>query len=283
MKNLSKKLDYNELKITMEDFEFALEEIKPKFGVSQDEVESLMGNEIIEYSKDFMEFMGGIDTLIEQVRGEHSKNLLSILFEGKNGVGKTTLAINFAMKSEFPFVKIISPEKMIGMSEFSRVSIIHKVFEDSYKSTFSVIVLDNIERLIDLIQGGNRFSNLILQALLVLIKKKPPKGRKLLIFGTTSCKDVLQDMEIIDSFEVVKNIPELTTNEIKKVLEDSFAFKNEGEEMIKDVLGYMPKRISIKKLQLVLEMCSSRKNSSEEKKMTSEIFIKSLRDCGCLD
>jgi len=209
--------------------------------------------------------------------------LLSILFEGKSGVGKTTLATHFALKSELPFVKIISPENMIGMSEYHRVSVIHKIFEDSYKSTFSCIVLDNIERLIDLIQGGQRFSNLILQTLLVLIKKKPPKGRKLLIFGTTSCKEVFSDMEIVDSFEVVKNIPELNSEEIKTVVEDSGLFKGESKDVISESLGYIPKKLSIKKLQLIIDMCNSRVEYSIEKKITTEIFIKSLRDCGCLD
>jgi vesicle-fusing ATPase len=192
--------------------------------------------------------------LIEQIKGKHSKNILSILFEGKPGTGKTTLAthckfyFNFivAIKSELPFVKIISPENMIGMSEYQRVSVIHKTFEDAYKSMFSCIVLDNIERLIDLIQGGQRFSNLILQTLLVLIKKKPPKGRKLLIFGTTSCKEVFYDMELIDSFEVVKNIPELSGEEIKTVIEESGLFTNLSKEAIIESLGYMPKKLVLK-------------------------------------
>ncbi len=37
---------------------------------------------------------------------------------------------------------------------------------------------------------GPRFSNLILQVLLVLVKKQPPAGRKLLVIGTSSNGDV---------------------------------------------------------------------------------------------
>ena len=37
---------------------------------------------------------------------------------------------------------------MVGFSEHQKVAAISKVFSDSYKSPLSVIVVDNIERLI---------------------------------------------------------------------------------------------------------------------------------------
>lgn len=40
----------------------------------------------------------------------------------------------------------ISAESMIGLSEGSKCAQIVKVFEDAYKSTLSIIVLDDIER-----------------------------------------------------------------------------------------------------------------------------------------
>jgi vesicle-fusing ATPase len=66
-----------------------------------------------------------------------------------------------------------------------------KIFEDAYKSSLSLIILDDIERLIEYIDIGPRFSNAVLQALLVLIKKQPPMDRKLMIIGTTSSKMIL--------------------------------------------------------------------------------------------
>lgn len=52
-----------------------------------------------------------------------------------------------------------------------------KVFDDAYKSQLSCVVVDDIERLLDYVPIGPRFSNLVLQALLVLLKKPPPKVR----------------------------------------------------------------------------------------------------------
>jgi len=63
-----------------------------------------------------------------------------------------------------------------------------QVFDDAYKSSLSCILVDNIERLLDYGPIGPRYSNLTLQALLVLLKKQPPKGRKLLVICTSSRK-----------------------------------------------------------------------------------------------
>lgn len=65
----------------------------------------------------------------------------------------------------------------------AKASQITKVFEDAYKSPLSVVILDDIERLLEYVAIGPRFSNTILQALLVLVKRMPPPGRKLLIIG----------------------------------------------------------------------------------------------------
>jgi len=46
-----------------------------------------------------------------------------------------------------------------------------RVCSDSYKSPCSVIFIDDIERIIDYSRIGPRFSNTVLQTLLVLIRK----------------------------------------------------------------------------------------------------------------
>ena len=93
------------------------------------------------------------------------------------------------MASEFPFIKLISPESMVGYSESQKIAQLSKVFTDSYKSPLSVVVVDSIERLLgrsasfdiaDLADWnpiGPRFSNGVLQALIVLFGKRPPKVR----------------------------------------------------------------------------------------------------------
>jgi len=66
--------------------------------------------------------------------------------------------------------------------------------------------LDDIERLFEFIHLGPRFSNMILQALLVLVKKLPPKDKKLFIIGTTSIKNILTDTCIVECFNETKTL-----------------------------------------------------------------------------
>ena len=84
---------------------------------------------------------------VEQVRTSDRTPLVSVLMHGPSGSGKTALAASIAMASEFPYVKLISPEAMVGFNEAAKVNYLSKIFNDSYKSPASLIVVDNIERI----------------------------------------------------------------------------------------------------------------------------------------
>ena len=132
------------------------------------------------------------------------------------------MAAKLALESKFLFVKYIGPDNFVGMSEYAKVHAIVKTFEDAYKSNLSLIVLDDIERLIEFIHIGPRFSNLILQTLLILIKKVPKNpNRKLMIIGTTSLKHIMEEMSVASCFNTCLEIPQLkTADEFKSVLEN---------------------------------------------------------------
>lgn len=125
---------------------------------------------------------------------------------------------------------------MIGFQE-PKVSMIAKVFEDAYKSPLSIIILDDIERLIEYVRIGPRFSNLILQTLLVLVKRSPPKGKKLLVIGTTSEGDILESMGLLESFNVHLEVPKLRPNDMKEVLQDQNLFDPQDIDTAVEALG----------------------------------------------
>ena len=68
-----------------------------------------------------------------QVRASEKNPILSCLLEGPNGTGKTALAATIGIESQFPFVKLISAETMVGYSESAKSSQIAKVFDDAYR------------------------------------------------------------------------------------------------------------------------------------------------------
>merc|ERR1712045_519652 len=133
-------------------------------------------------------------------------HLVSMLLEGAPNAGKTALAAHLAMNSGFPFVKICSPDAMAGFTESAKCMQIRKIFDDAYRSQMSCILVDNVERLLDYGPIGPRYSNLTLQSILVLLKKNPPKGKRLLVICTTSRREVLQQMEMLSAFTAVLHV-----------------------------------------------------------------------------
>ena len=124
-----------------------------------------------------------------------------IFLYGPPGTGKTNFAVNFAKHCTFPYIKIISPESFVSQTEGSKIHLISKVFEDAYKTTKACIVIDNIERLIEYTAVGRRFSNSLLQTLLVMISKVPPSSEtKVLIIGTTSAYSHMDQLNIPSCF-----------------------------------------------------------------------------------
>uniref|UniRef100_A0A673KHT0 Vesicle-fusing ATPase n=1 Tax=Sinocyclocheilus rhinocerous TaxID=307959 RepID=A0A673KHT0_9TELE len=202
------------LEVSRSDFLASLNnDIKPAFGTNQEDYSSYIMNGIVKWSNAVSDILGDGELLVQQTKNSERTPLVTVLLEGPPHSGKTALAAKIAEDSQFPFIKICSPDKMIGYSETAKCQAIKKIFEDAYKSQLSCVVVDDIERLLDFVPIGPRFSNLVLQALLVLLKKPPPRGRKLLILGTTSRKDVLQEMGMLDSFSTTIHIPSICRGE----------------------------------------------------------------------
>ena len=51
-------------------------------------------------------------------------------------------------------VKFISSEDIVGMPTVYKVSYLIKAFDDAYKSPKSMIILDNLERLVEYVEIG---------------------------------------------------------------------------------------------------------------------------------
>ena len=117
---------------------------------------------IIDWSEAIQELLSDGAMAVEQARSGHN-GLVSVLVEGAPNSGKTALAAKIAQQSGFPFIKICSPENMIGFTESAKCMTIRKIFDDAYKSALSCVVVDNIERLIDYGPIGPRYSNMTLQ------------------------------------------------------------------------------------------------------------------------
>ncbi|KAG1367803.1 Vesicle-fusing ATPase [Cocos nucifera] len=252
MDDLTKPLDEESIKVTMDDFLHALQEIVPAFGASTDDLERCRLNGMVDCGERHKHIYQRAMLLVEQVKVSKGSPLVTCLLEGPSGSGKTAMAATIGIDSDFPYVKIISAETMIGLSESSKCAQIVKVFEDAYKSQLSIIILDDIERLLEYVAIGPRFSNLISQTLLVLLKRLPPKGKNMLVIGTTSEVGFLESLGICDAFSVTYHVPTLDKEDARKVLQGLHVFAEDDIDLAAEALHDMP----LKKLYMLVEMAA---------------------------
>jgi len=253
VKDLSKAPDEKNLVLRYDDFELALDDVQPKFGAKSQELKALYRNGFVPYGDSFGYLMGTMERLVEQVRSSEKTPLLSCLLKGSAASGKTAVAAKVAVESGYPFVRMISADEMIGYSDMSKCQLIHKAFMDSYKSPLSVILLDDIERIIDYVPIGPRFSNTVLQTLLVLLKKIPPdEGRRLMVIGTTSVPHLLEDLGLVQAFSLTQSVPLL--DEPSQIEEVLCVAANMSKRDAADISAAIKEPIGIKNLLMVAEM-----------------------------
>lgn len=275
--NLAKQVDAKDIRVGMDDFRRALIEVQPAFGMGKEDFTRCLLGGFITHGARMKHLVSAGELFRSEVSGSDRTPLLSVLLEGAPGTGKTALAAKLAVESKFPFVRLVSPENYVGYSEHSKCAALAKVFDDAHKSPLSVIVLDNIERMIDYAPIGPRFSNIVLQTLMVLIKQVPPKGRRLLIFGTTSCVEVMEALDLRPAFSAVLSTPALDREEIEAIVDGrapsttlniengevdgvkegsgmrGIAFASR-EERIRVIDMLTKEKLGIKKLLMILEM-----------------------------
>jgi vesicle-fusing ATPase len=204
---------------------------------------------------------------------------MSVLLKGQTSSGKTALAAKAAVESDFPFIRMISADEMIGGSEMSKCSTIHKAFMDSYKSPLSLILIDDIERIIDYVPIGPRFSNTVLQTLLVLLKKIPPdEGRRLMVIGTTSCPELMADLGLTQAFGMTLEVPMLeNADQISEVLRHAAQMSGPDAAEIADSIT---QPIGIKQLLMVAEMARQGTESGHGEGVDVVDFMDCLRTVG---
>ncbi|KAK7369016.1 hypothetical protein VNO80_11050 [Phaseolus coccineus] len=276
--DLTKQVDEENIKVTMDDFLNALHEVIPAFGASTDDLERCRLHGMVDCGDRHKHIYQRAMLLVEQVKVSKGSPLVTCLLEGSRGSGKTALAATVGIDSDFPYVKIVSAETMIGLHESTKCAQIIKVFEDAYRSPLSVIVLDDIERLLEYVAIGPRFSNLISQTLLVLLKRLPPKGKKLMVVGTTSELDFLESIGFCDTFSVTYHVPTLNTKDAKKVLEQLNVFSDEDIDSAAEALNDMP----IRKLYMLIEMAAQGEQGGSAEAIYSgkeKINISHFYDC----
>ncbi|KAG6523224.1 hypothetical protein ZIOFF_013078 [Zingiber officinale] len=115
--DLTKPLDEESIKVTMDDFLNALHEIGPTFGASMDDLErrsiifnvqmAFRLNGIIDCGERHKHIQERALLLVEKIKDNQSP-LVTYLLEGPTGSGKTSMTATIGIESDFLYVKIVS-------------------------------------------------------------------------------------------------------------------------------------------------------------------------------
>jgi len=62
----------------------------------------------------------------------------------------------------------------VGIQTPGKINSIIRVFTDAYKCNNSLIIIDNIERLVEFVKTGPDYNNDVMQTLFALLNKIPP-------------------------------------------------------------------------------------------------------------
>lgn len=151
------------------------------------------------------------------------------------------------------------------------------MFTDSYKSPLSIIFIDDIERIIEYTPVGQRFSNSVLQTLLVLLRKVPPSPARLMVVATTSIAHLLEDLQLTQAFNVTLHVSLLQNAAEYRAVMHEYA-SGLGASTIQSIADALQdKQIAIKQFLVILEMVRSEKPDDE---ITAEDFIACLQTVG---
>ncbi len=275
--------DVDKITVNRDDFEHAFDDVKPAFGVSEDEMQRCLRGGIIHFSPFIGNILNEGRLIVQQVQEPDSTPLFSAILHGPPGSGKTALAAKIALESQYPLIKLCSPDNMIGFNESMKIEHMRRIFDDAYKSPLSVVLIDNIERIVEWVPIGPRFSNGVLQALMVLLKKEPPKGRRLLVLATTGERSVLQQLDLFTAFDSDIAVPNVGGHaELSHILEQSSVFQDPARAIseLRELTGNNSVGVGIKKILLGIETA---KQDRDREGRFANVIARAVAQMGFLD
>lgn len=180
-------------------------------------------------------------------KGSSESRILSILLTGPPACGKTTFANHLASTCGYPYVKRIDPVDLLGMHEREKADEIRRCFQDAYRSQLSLILIEDIERLLDYAPIGPRYSNVVLQTLLVLIGRPPPcETHRLFVIGTSNNDPLMNHLDLSSVFGTRLHIP--LVHNVGPVLATIPAFSSQTIKELQEDPRWPSKGVPIKQL-----------------------------------
>lgn len=184
--------DISQIKCTMQHFEQAFLNIKPKCGSDLRQYKIKSKNLII-YPK--------IETYLNICKSflkyNNRLNVQSILIYGEKGSGKTSLLNLVAADAQIPYTKFIIPENYIRLQEIEKIGYLADTLAEARLTNKSLIIIENIEILLDYVYNNytSIFSSRLFNAFLSLIRCELLDDQNMRIIATSGNLDCVNFLE----------------------------------------------------------------------------------------
>ncbi|KAM3750179.1 hypothetical protein ACB098_04G018200 [Castanea mollissima] len=224
MENTLGQVEEEKIKVNQADLKFGIEERCATKNSTVNKLEKYRSNVLVDISwvPPLSEACVRVDQFAKKLWRCKSHHFLSCLLAGPSGCGKTTLAAHIVQKNRFKHVNMVQPESMIDFSEKEKSQKLVEIFEDALKFSPSLIILDDVERLVGYTEVG-QYPIAISETLKCLLKKHVTKDMKVLVLGTTSEENILEKIGISDVFTLQVEISPLKDDDLKKLLHVIFS------------------------------------------------------------
>ena len=197
--SIAKEIDPNNLAlikdinpvVTQVEMLKSVKEIKPQFGSVSKEIEIITSEPFELYSE---EYTHTYTDILEKIGKLTNGKLLSILIQGDNCVGKTTLACQIARNCGLNCIKFINTETL--MNHPFKDTLLFEIFNQGYKSESFVLILDSVEKLIEYSKLGNIYNNKVLQTIYTILTKIIELNKKVVILLTSSNDFLMDTLEL---------------------------------------------------------------------------------------
>jgi len=168
------KTDNGEIILKPDHFNKALREVEPRFGRKYQQTRSRQDS--IVWSTKLADLQS---ELIQIIQYSMSRPLTVVMVSGSSRSGKSTFVQEIIKSSTntSDFIRELGPRDMVGLSDYGKVNLLTETFEDAYRSATSIIVLDDLDLIAEIIGEEGRsminYSPKVTFNLQMLLKHQP--------------------------------------------------------------------------------------------------------------
>lgn len=197
LKDNIKSVDHLE-KVYRCHFDQALSEITPLFGIKKTH-KNTMEKDFILYDKDIEKNISNFKSALAALNNKQS-NSLQFIISGKEGTGKTKLALHLAKLTGSNYVKVLSPDNFLSLSLEKQLQLLENTFNEAKCTDFSVIILDELENLLLADAESQSYNNHLRIKYERILKTLEESDNKCIVIATTSNLDFIKRVKLFGLF-----------------------------------------------------------------------------------